>query len=98
DDGEPYVQAACHGGPAMLRCLRRLGCPWAPDGSTLTRALVELINDPYKSRERVQRMLSWLLDQGCPVDWDALEATAWLIKDQGADKIPAGAAEAAGPR
>ncbi|PNH03750.1 Ankyrin repeat domain-containing protein [Tetrabaena socialis] len=78
DDGEPYVQAACHGGLAMLRCLRRLGCPWGPDGSTLIRAVEGVINDPYSSGEHVQRMLSWLLDQGCPVDWDALEAAACM--------------------
>ncbi|PNH04936.1 Ankyrin repeat domain-containing protein [Tetrabaena socialis] len=76
EDGEPYVQAACHGDLAMLRCLRRLGCPWGPDGSTLTRAVEGVIKESYGSEEHLQRMLSWLLDQGCPVDWDAVEEAA----------------------
>ncbi|PNH02651.1 hypothetical protein TSOC_011350, partial [Tetrabaena socialis] len=87
DDGEPYVRAARPGGLAMLRCLRRLGCPWGPDGGTFTRAAVELITYKpteddicrgrtvyYHPGEPVQRMLGFLLDQGCPVDWDAAEA------------------------
>ncbi|PNH03502.1 Ankyrin repeat domain-containing protein [Tetrabaena socialis] len=80
DDGEPYARAARHGDLAMLRCLRRLGCPWGHDGSTLTHAVTGFTCD---SRAVLQRMFSWLLDQGCPVDWDAVEADALRKKDEG---------------
>ncbi|PNH10038.1 hypothetical protein TSOC_003262 [Tetrabaena socialis] len=73
DDGEPYVPAVRHGDMFMLRCLRRLDCPWGLDGRTLTRAVTEFTGG---SRAHVQHVLSWLLDQGCPVDWDAVEAAA----------------------
>ncbi|PNH02648.1 hypothetical protein TSOC_011348 [Tetrabaena socialis] len=87
DDGEPYVRAACPGGLAMLRCLRHQGCPWGPDGSTFTRAAVALLTPAdvegceyieviYHPGEPAQRMLGFLLDQGCPVEWDASEAAA----------------------
>ncbi|PNH08507.1 Ankyrin repeat domain-containing protein [Tetrabaena socialis] len=83
DDGEPYVRAAYHGDLAMLRCLRRLGCPWGPDdGSTLTRAVEKLTADTYDSRGIVERVLSFLLDEGCPVDWGAAEAAAQDNKDK----------------
>ncbi|PNH06642.1 Ankyrin repeat domain-containing protein [Tetrabaena socialis] len=77
DDGEPYVRATRHGDLAILRCLRRLGCPWGADGSSITRAVMLLIKDPYGSGGHVQRVLGWLLlDQSCPVDWDVAEAVA----------------------
>ncbi|PNH05853.1 Ankyrin repeat domain-containing protein, partial [Tetrabaena socialis] len=80
DDGDAYACAAHYGDLAMLRCLRRLGCPWGPDGSKLTHAVGLLVTDPYDSRAHVQHVLSWLLDQGCPVDWYAVEAA---IGDKG---------------
>ncbi|PNH04225.1 Ankyrin repeat domain-containing protein, partial [Tetrabaena socialis] len=83
DDGEPYVRAARPGDLAIPRCLRRLGCPWGPKGSTFTRAVALLTNDAYHFGEHAQRMLSWLLDQGCPVDWNAAEAAAKDGDDEG---------------
>ncbi|PNH04222.1 Ankyrin repeat domain-containing protein [Tetrabaena socialis] len=84
EDGEPYVRAVRRGTLGMLRCLRRLGCPWGPGGSNsciLTRTVYTVAwvaDDSYRFGEHVLRMLSWLLDQGCPVDWDAVEAAAQL--------------------
>ncbi|PNH01437.1 Ankyrin repeat domain-containing protein [Tetrabaena socialis] len=83
DDGEPYVRAACHGDLVMLRCLRRLGCPWRPDSITLAREVALMIYELHGSGEPVQRMLSWLLDHGCPMDWDAVEVTAKDGDDEG---------------
>ncbi|PNH01265.1 Ankyrin repeat domain-containing protein, partial [Tetrabaena socialis] len=82
DDGEPYVRAARNGDLAMLRCLRRLGCPWGPGGSTFTRAVAGLINEIWDYVEPVEHVLSFLLDGGCPVDWDAAEAAAEDARDK----------------
>ncbi|PNH06649.1 Ankyrin repeat domain-containing protein [Tetrabaena socialis] len=94
DDAEPYVQAARHGDLAMLRCLRRLGCPWGPGGSTLTRAVSLILKYHYvhdgsmatifrwATIEHVEHVLRFLLDEGCPVDWDAVEAAAKRIGDK----------------
>ncbi|PNG99976.1 hypothetical protein TSOC_014226 [Tetrabaena socialis] len=83
DDSEPYIQAAYQGDLAMLCCLRRLGCPWRPDGSRLTRAAALMFRNPHVHGEPVQRVLSWLLDEGCPVDWKYLEAAAKYIDNEG---------------
>ncbi|GFR44361.1 hypothetical protein Agub_g5582 [Astrephomene gubernaculifera] len=60
-DGAPFLGAARHGDLLTLRCLKRLGCPWGPHGRLITRC-IECCCDP--------RVLSWLRDEGCPVDWD----------------------------
>ncbi|PNH04065.1 hypothetical protein TSOC_009814, partial [Tetrabaena socialis] len=75
DDGQPYVWATSGGNLAILPCLRRLGCPWSPDGSTFTSL--------FKRGGNVKRALSWMLDQGCPVDWDQAEAAATERKEEG---------------
>ncbi|PNH05840.1 hypothetical protein TSOC_007861, partial [Tetrabaena socialis] len=73
DNGLPYGEAVCAGDLAILRCLRRLGCPWRTDGSTFT-SILKWLN--YDLEDHVKCALCWLLDQGCPVDWDQVEATA----------------------
>ncbi|PNH07520.1 hypothetical protein TSOC_006020 [Tetrabaena socialis] len=62
DDGAAYVHAARNGDLAMLACLRRLRCPWAASGDTLTRAVAQGCRLP---------LLRWLTAEGCPVDWAA---------------------------
>ncbi|PNH07887.1 hypothetical protein TSOC_005618 [Tetrabaena socialis] len=81
-DGSLYMVAAWNGNLANLHCLRRLGCPWSHDGSTFTSILKWLERDLLE--DIVRRMLCWLLDQGCPVDWDQAEATA---KEQGKEEL-----------
>ncbi|PNH00005.1 hypothetical protein TSOC_014194, partial [Tetrabaena socialis] len=77
DDGEPLAQAAAQGSVSMLRCLRRLGCPWRPDGGTMTRAVAACRGQDSAAVQDSCRGLRWLLDQGCPVDWTAAESAAW---------------------
>ncbi|PNH07518.1 Ankyrin repeat domain-containing protein [Tetrabaena socialis] len=62
DDGAAYVHAARNGDLAMLACLRRLRCPWAASGDTLTRAVAQGCRLP---------LLRWLIAEGCPADWAA---------------------------
>ncbi|PNH04223.1 hypothetical protein TSOC_009646, partial [Tetrabaena socialis] len=80
DDGEPYAWAATAGDLGNLRCLRRLGCPWSSGGSTFTSSLNRL---NYGLEDNVRRALCWLLDQGCPVDWDQAEAAAEGQENEG---------------
>ncbi|PNH04515.1 Ankyrin repeat domain-containing protein, partial [Tetrabaena socialis] len=82
DDGEPYACCAAAHEPGMLRCLRRLGCPWSPDGSTFARAVrhVRNRNMGQDVGQHVGRGLCWLLDQGCPVDWNELVAGTWPLR------------------
>ncbi|PNH03279.1 hypothetical protein TSOC_010668 [Tetrabaena socialis] len=60
-EGEAYMRAAAHGDLSMLRCLRRLGCPWGRHTHTFTLAI----------RTSPLPALWWMLEEGCPVDWDA---------------------------
>ncbi|PNH03504.1 hypothetical protein TSOC_010437, partial [Tetrabaena socialis] len=77
DDGKPYAWPAARGELGMLRCLQRLGCPWDPDGGTFTRAVDHVyVYIGQDIGQHVERGLCWLLDQGCPVDWDEAEAGA----------------------
>ncbi|GLC49933.1 hypothetical protein PLESTB_000324500 [Pleodorina starrii] len=64
-DGRVYYDAACGGDLAMLRCLRRLGCPWGPPG--------KLLADCIRISSGVSvAVLQCLLDLGFPeMDWDA---------------------------
>ncbi|KXZ45562.1 hypothetical protein GPECTOR_53g148 [Gonium pectorale] len=83
--GRHYLAAARKGDLATLRYLRRLGCPWDPHGRTFSSAL---------SLNCHQRVLSWLVDEGCPVNWvsamaaarrrfsDAAEVSEWLLQEQ----------------
>ncbi|GFR46540.1 hypothetical protein Agub_g8131 [Astrephomene gubernaculifera] len=77
-----YATAGGHGDMAMLRCLRRLGCPWGPYGKTFAVCL---------SRWSPLPVLAWLLEEGCPVNWDAVLAEArrfhqgtlaWLLEQR----------------
>ncbi len=60
----PYLAAAEHGDLAMLRCLRRVGCPLPVDGSRFAFAV-----EPGVCLE----VLQLLLDLGFPADWDQVE-------------------------
>ncbi|KXZ46034.1 hypothetical protein GPECTOR_47g309 [Gonium pectorale] len=65
--GHPYIQACCNGDLAMARCLQRLGVPWGPAGRVFVAAAESgSIPAPLP-------LLRWLLEEGCPVDSDALE-------------------------
>ena len=57
-----YNAAAANNDLAMLRCLRRLGCPWGPDRGTFTNLAWCEYEFP---------VLRWLVEAGYPVDWDA---------------------------
>ncbi|GFR45436.1 hypothetical protein Agub_g6815 [Astrephomene gubernaculifera] len=60
DDGVPCLVAALQNDVNMLRCLRRLGCPWGPHGWVFAKC----IEDGGDTA-----VLRLLLDEGCPVDW-----------------------------
>ncbi|GFR39587.1 hypothetical protein Agub_g47 [Astrephomene gubernaculifera] len=76
----PYVVAARQGDMAMLRCLRRVGCPWQ-GSETLTYCVRCDCSLP---------IVRWMLEEGCPVDWAAVlptytfgwprEVETWLLK------------------
>jgi hypothetical protein len=86
DDGEPYLWAGYNGDYAVLECLRRLGCPWAADGATFTRAVC-LAGDEEPGHSGdvgwccSLEVLQWLLRRGCPVDWSAAERVARLRRE-----------------
>ncbi|GLC61125.1 hypothetical protein PLESTB_001720600 [Pleodorina starrii] len=81
--GEAYLKAGRNGDFATLRCLRRLGCPWGPDSSTFNRAIYNGGNNnernaPYCSLP----VLSWLVTEGCPVNWHEARVMAALREDE----------------
>ncbi len=61
--GDPYVAAAVNGDVATLRCLRRLGVPW---GAGVLRGAVDGYSTPPSA-------VRWLVEQGVPLDREALE-------------------------
>ena len=61
DNGQPYSAAAKNNDLATLRCLRRLGCPWGPHLEAVTRWVWMKCEFP---------VLRWLVEAGCPVNWD----------------------------
>ncbi|GIL91394.1 hypothetical protein Vretimale_17780 [Volvox reticuliferus] len=61
DNGRPYLAAACNGDLAVLRCLRRLGCPWGPEAAVFSHCVAK--GFPLSA-------LQWLVSEGCPVDWE----------------------------
>ncbi|KXZ48080.1 hypothetical protein GPECTOR_30g175 [Gonium pectorale] len=66
DIGEPYFVACVTGDLATARCLRRLGVPWGPDGQVfLDAAAAGHATAPLP-------LLRWLLEEGCPVDYDVM--------------------------
>ncbi|GLC61071.1 hypothetical protein PLESTB_001713200 [Pleodorina starrii] len=62
-DGSPYFKAAFNGDLAMLRCLRRLGCPWGGRDSPNA----DLIPGWFRSRDPA--VLQWLREEGCDAHW-----------------------------
>ena len=74
DNGQLYTVAAFNCDLAMLRALRRLGCPWGSRGEVFTRVAGQICSPVA--------VLSWLLEAGCPVDWDAAEAEAGWRDDE----------------
>ncbi|PNH08243.1 Ankyrin repeat domain-containing protein, partial [Tetrabaena socialis] len=70
--GCPMGHALAYGELPVLRCLRRLGCPWGPCGRTFTRAIGTYNRERSGNRQptALLRTLGWLLEEGCPVDWD----------------------------
>ncbi|GFR44820.1 hypothetical protein Agub_g6158 [Astrephomene gubernaculifera] len=74
-DGKAYDKAAANGDYAMLRCLRRLGCPWGTASPHTTFSSCVLSGCPLQ-------VLGWLAAEGCPVDWGAAVAAAeWRVRD-----------------
>ncbi|PNH03799.1 Ankyrin repeat domain-containing protein, partial [Tetrabaena socialis] len=77
ENGAPYLQALENGDLAVLACLRRLGCPW---GHIITHAIAtcsEARNIFGPARQALQLLaLTWLVKQGCPVDWTAAKQEA----------------------
>ncbi|GIL64091.1 hypothetical protein Vafri_18066 [Volvox africanus] len=80
--GAPYVLAVQNDDMAMVRCLRRLGVPWDPKGSTFTACVRNVGAD-----KRRLPLLEWLVKKGCPVNWLAAKkyagpggqlVTSWL--------------------
>ncbi|KXZ46924.1 hypothetical protein GPECTOR_39g418 [Gonium pectorale] len=55
--GEPYFTACAVGDMHTLRCLRRVGVPWGPEGFVFGTA----------DRGASPAILCWLLEEGCPV-------------------------------
>ncbi|PNH03309.1 Ankyrin repeat domain-containing protein [Tetrabaena socialis] len=77
ENGAPYRQALHSADMAMLACLRRLGCPWGPVGRTFTFA-IDFCSDSCSVSAPVVRKqqllaLTWLVEQGCPVNWAEAE-------------------------
>ena len=73
-----YPSAAANGDLAMLRALRRLGCPWGSRGEVFTKVVG--CSSPVA-------VLSWLLEAGCPVDWDAAVARAGRRCDEQRNEV-----------
>ncbi|PNH03482.1 Ankyrin repeat domain-containing protein [Tetrabaena socialis] len=76
DDGEPYRRALENADLAVLRCLRRLGCPWGPVGLTFTSAIQAFKHSTASLRKQLLLALPWLVEQGCPFNWAAAEQEA----------------------
>ncbi|PNH01918.1 Ankyrin repeat domain-containing protein, partial [Tetrabaena socialis] len=75
-DGDPYWHALKNADLAVLRCLRWLGCPWGPVGHTFTTAVGACCGSAPGQRKQLLLVLTWLVEQGCPVDWGAAEQEA----------------------
>ncbi len=60
----PYLSAAQQGDMAMLRCLRRVGYPVPTNTSLFLLAVL---------MKCCVQTLQWMVDQGCPVDWEQVE-------------------------
>ncbi|KXZ46078.1 hypothetical protein GPECTOR_47g353 [Gonium pectorale] len=75
DSGEPYLVACRNRDLATLRCLRRLGVPWGPDGRVLLEYTTGLGS---MSLAAVMPMLLWVLQEGYPVDREVVEE--WLAR------------------
>ncbi|KXZ44414.1 hypothetical protein GPECTOR_68g386 [Gonium pectorale] len=82
--GNAYVRAARNGDLATLRCLAQLRVPWGPGGSVFSRCAGGNAFAPC-----ARPVLAFLLELGCPVDWDEAMAAA----EDRADGVPAWLAE-----
>ncbi|KXZ46060.1 hypothetical protein GPECTOR_47g335 [Gonium pectorale] len=70
ESGQPYINACRNGDLATLRCLRRLGVPWGPDDGSVFLAAAK--GHTHMGAAQLP-LLRWLLEEGCPVDNEAVE-------------------------
>ncbi|EFJ41405.1 hypothetical protein VOLCADRAFT_107723 [Volvox carteri f. nagariensis] len=83
DDGELYITAAHYQDLVILRCLRRLGCPWGP--GVFSRAVYDKdygITLETLHRGSTVEVLQWLRAEGCPVDWEEARSRAKTRKNK----------------
>ncbi|PNH03314.1 Ankyrin repeat domain-containing protein [Tetrabaena socialis] len=91
DNGQPYLRALENADLAVLRCLRRLGCPWGPAGRIFNSAVEACgrtapgVCAPMLRKQQLLA-LTWLVEQGCPVDWAEAERQ---VKRRGDDEVAA---------
>jgi hypothetical protein len=84
-DGVPYEIPIENHDEAVLRCLRRLGCPWGTWDHFSARDLFS-----YAVRHKCSlELLSWLRIERCPVDWEEASRIAEARKDAGAAAVRA---------
>ncbi|PNH02876.1 hypothetical protein TSOC_011106, partial [Tetrabaena socialis] len=75
EDGQPFTQAVLSSDLATLSCLQRLGCRMSQEEAAFTSAV------EYCALRDIKELggLRWMLEQGCPVDWTAVEQAAQSI-------------------
>ncbi|KXZ55218.1 hypothetical protein GPECTOR_3g360 [Gonium pectorale] len=74
EGGQPYIEACSNGDLATLSCLRRLGVPWGPTGEVFLGAAS---SEPNPA---LLHLLRWLLQQGCPVKYEAAKKRLMLSR------------------
>ncbi|GLC46345.1 hypothetical protein PLESTM_001860700 [Pleodorina starrii] len=88
--GEAYALASHNGDLATLRCLRRLGCPWGPTRFGAFTQAVWSVSDPAGLLGcSPLAALRWLLEEGCPVDWEEARSRAAQRRDPEAAAVRA---------
>ncbi|KAG2487682.1 hypothetical protein HYH03_013682 [Edaphochlamys debaryana] len=78
---DAYVAAGRNGDLATMRCLRRLGVPYDASGTTFVRCVLS------DGEACPLPALAWLLEAGCPVDWDAALAAARRRRRDGQETL-----------
>ncbi|PNH07776.1 Ankyrin repeat domain-containing protein [Tetrabaena socialis] len=73
---DPYLVPAIREDWRTLACVRRLGCPWQPNGGTFTSAVLDC--------RCSLPALRWLLRLGCPMDWQRASKAAARRRDPSA--------------